>query len=108
MKLKTTLESAKNLPPCNNVIAGEWPYGWPVPLDDVAGGRFKIFFYPLTGTPDTGPTIATPAAEAVLDTAKGLPLSCSALPGYPKDLSRRRWPAAMDKLGLKEFDARQD
>lgn len=107
-RLKAALESAKSLPPCSTVIAGEWPYGWPVPLDGSGGKRFKIFFYPMSGTPDTGPTIATPAGEAVLDLDSGKPASCGVLPGYPKDLSRRRWPAAVDKLDMKGFAERED
>jgi len=78
----------------------EWPPTWPVPL---GSSRFKILFYPLTGTPDAEPRLYSPSAQAVLDVESGKPLNCGPLPGSVKELSRRRWPRAMDQVGVKEF-----
>lgn len=99
-RLRAAVQSASAQPPCGAVIAMEWPATWPVPLE---GGKYKILFYPLTGTPDTEPRLYTPAGEAVIDAQSGRPTSCAAFPGAPKELSRRRWPAATDKVGLQEF-----
>lgn len=99
-RLKAAVQSASAQPPCGAVIAMEWPPTWPVPLE---GGKYKILFYPLTGTPDAEPKLYTPAGEAVIDAESGKPVACAALPGAPKELSRRRWPAGMDKVGLQEF-----
>lgn len=101
--LQTAVESASSMPPCRSVIAVEWAHGWPVPASDGIK-RFKIFYYPLTGTPTTGPQVYTPTGEAVLDAAAGKPISCMELSETPRKLSGPRWPAAVEAADMRKFD----
>lgn len=103
-KLAALVAESRNLGPCASIVAGEWPSGWAVP----AGGgpsRFRIFFYPLKGTPPDEPRLAGPAAEAMLDTAAGTATECRVGPP-PKELSGPRWSAEADKLDADAFDAK--
>ena len=102
-KLAALVSEARNLGPCRSVVAAEWPSGWAVP----AGGgpsRYRVFFYPLKGTPPDEPRLAGPAAEALLDSAAGAVTECRIGPP-PKDISGARWSAAADKLDADAFDA---
>ena len=102
-KLAALVAESRNLGPCRSIVAAEWPSGWAVP----AGGgpnRFRIFFYPLKGTPPDEPRLAGPAAEALLDLAAGAATECRIGPP-PKEVSGARWSAAADKLDADAFDA---
>ena len=107
-KLKSAVEASRVMPPCRAVIALEWPYGWPVPLEAAGQRRFKLFYYPLAGAPPNEPRVFTPAAEAVLDLETGGPVECVSLPAEPVELKGPRWPAALKGLGMSEFDERSD
>ncbi|MBI5247043.1 MAG: hypothetical protein HY923_07655 [Elusimicrobia bacterium] len=103
-KLAALIAQSRSVGPCSAKVAGEWPAGWAVP----AGGgpnRFRIFFYPLKGTPPAEPRLAGPAAEAVLDTAAGATTECRVGPP-PRDVTGARWTAAADKLDADAFDAK--
>ncbi len=105
--LKTAVQSAKAQPPCSTVIPDEWAYSWPVPLADPEASRFTVLYYPVTGHPGAPPTVWSPAGEGVVDARSGKPVSCALLPGAPKELSRRRWPAASEAWDIKTFRARE-
>ncbi len=105
-KLKAAVRMARAQEPCSSIIAVEWPASWPIPAEGSGGRSYKIFFYPVTGNPSTGPLVHSPAGEAVVDSESGKPSSCVALPGAPKELSTRRWPEAAAALGIAEFDER--
>ena len=103
-KLAALVAQARNLGPCRSIIAGEWPSSWAVP----AGGgaqRFKIFFYPLKGSPPAEPRLASPAAEALLDAAAGTAEACRIGPS-PRDVSGARWTVEADKFDADAFDAK--
>ena len=105
-KLEAAVRGARDTGPCRAVVAQEWSAGWPVPLDGANGRRFKIFFYPLSGSPGTPPRLATPSAEAVVDADAGASTECSLLPGFPKDVSAPRWTPEAQKLNAADFDAK--
>lgn len=97
-RLQETIRGSRVVGPCAAVVAGEWPAGFPVPAEAPGGRRFKIFFYPMTGTPGA-PKFASPAAEALLDIDMGKAASCALTPETPKELTGDRWPAALEGVG---------
>jgi hypothetical protein len=102
--LAAAVRDARNAPACAKTVAQEWAAGRAVPLD--APGRFAVFYYPMSGAPPAEPTMATPAASAVVDAGGGSPAQCRAWPVVPKDLAGPYWPAGVEKLDDKDFDAR--
>jgi hypothetical protein len=97
------VQSAKSLPPCSSVVPGEWSSGFPVPVGE---RRFKVLFYPVTGTPGRAPQVWSPGAVAEIDAGAGSLSSC-ALTGKPSKLSTQRWPEATDAWDMKTFRARE-
>lgn len=91
--------------PCDAVVPLDWAHGWPVPAE---GGpaRFAVFFYPLGGTPETGPRVGAPAAKAVFDAKSGKVLSCERLTPGHDPAPGSRWPAAAAGLDMAGFEAR--
>jgi hypothetical protein len=100
------VRAARYTGPCRTVVAQEWPSGRPVPLDAGNGRRFKVFFYPLSGSPGTAPRLATPAAEAIIDVDAGASVECRVLPGLPRTVEAPRWTLEAQGLGLAAFDAK--
>lgn len=101
--LQTVVEAAAGAPTCRAVISVDWAHGWPIPAAE-GTGRYKIFFYPVTGNPESGPKVHTPTGEALLDTAGGKPVSCAALTEEPRELPGPRWPRALNGADMKEFE----
>ena len=60
-RLNETIRGAHAVGPCGTVVAGEWPEGFPVPAETPKGRAFKIFFYPLAGTPPGEPKLYSPS-----------------------------------------------
>ncbi len=107
-KLGAVLHDARYAGPCASVVAVEWPMSRAVPLSGTRPGRYKIFFYPLSGSPGKPPRLATPAAEAVVDVDAGAPVECRRVPGVPKDVAPPRWSPAASALSDEDFSAKSD
>ncbi len=88
---------------CRRIVAMEWPASWPVPMRE--RGRYAVFFYPLSMRPSGNPMVFSPAADATIDASIGKALSCVSRKTTPKELSGPRWPAAMDKTSMKDFQS---
>ncbi|TBR16777.1 hypothetical protein EPO15_18535 [bacterium] len=99
------LDALRVVAPCDKVVSLDWAHGWPVPAE---GGpsRFAVFFYPLGGSPDTGPRLGAPSARAVFDAKAGVVLECGALPAAAAPAPGARWPAAAAGLDMAGFEAR--
>jgi hypothetical protein len=104
--LADAVRAARFGPPCRRLVALEWPAGLPVPDAGATGRRFKLFFYPLAGSPGTPTRLATPSAEAVVDADAGAAIECRALPYTPRDFAGPRWTAAASALDADVFDAK--
>lgn len=104
-RLAEALGALRVTAPCDKVVSLDWAHGWPVP---VSGGveRYAVFFYPLGGNPASGPVLGSPRARAVFDVRAGKVVDCSPLPPTADPAPGGRWPAPVEGLGMKEFDAR--
>lgn len=107
-RLSEAMRQARNLGNCAALVPQEWPAGWPVPSPTPGGGRFNLFFYPLGGTPDGGPRMSPPAAEAVLTLADRTDAVCRKLNGSRKELKGPRWTDATERLDSDSFDAQAE
>jgi hypothetical protein len=107
VKLKNAVESAQKRPPCSTRVPAEWAASWPVPSGSGATS-FKVLFYPLEGNPEAGPRLSSPGAEAVVDAADGRVASCDLLKTPPVEISKRRWSAKVERLGMSEFEQKAD
>lgn len=104
--LADAVRDARFAPPCRRLVAQEWPAGLPVPDDAATGRRFKIFFYPLIGSPGTAPRLVQPTADAVVDADAGTSVVCRARPGLPGNLTGARWTPQAAALDADAFDAK--
>jgi hypothetical protein len=84
------------------VIATEWARAWPVPAE---GGGAVVLFYPMSGTPATGVSIASPAGRALLDAGLRT-IDCRLLTENLRQLGTRRWSAQAEALTPSDFDRR--
>jgi hypothetical protein len=107
-RLAEAVRQARNLGNCAAIVPQEWPAGWPVPSPAPGGARFNLFFYPLGGTPDEGPRMSEPAADAALDLSAGPTASCRTRTGTRKELKGARWTEAAERLDSDAFDAQAE
>lgn len=107
-RLAEAVRQVRGLGNCAALVPQEWPAGWPVPSPVPGGGRFDVFFYPLGGTPDEGPRMSEPAAEAALDLSAGLAATCRPRAGTRRELKGPRWTPAAERLDSDAFDAQAE
>lgn len=107
-RLAEAVRQVRNLGNCAALVPQEWPAGWPVPSPAPGGGRFDLFFYPLGGTPDEGPRMSEPAADAALDLRAGPGASCKERAGSRKEIKGPRWTPEAERLDSDVFDAQSE
>lgn len=107
-RLAEAVLQARNLGNCGAVVPQEWPAGWPVPSATPGAARFSLFFYPLGGTPDEGPRLFAPGADASLELAEKPSASCRTRPGVRLEIKGPRYTAAAEALETEAFDAEAD